>query len=191
MFYGIIFTSDHQTFCGLFESQTACHQCINHDIVIGLCSELVMRLFYYIHPGYGKKIGLTWVLLNVSRQLYPWTRALTLTANVDFIMLLIIIWNSEIRSSLTIGSCSFIPWYSIALVKCLRHKKMINFTDTFNGLDMSDKMFFFYITGNLIFLLSSKWLSNFFVKKYLPQVVGSKLHSLSFLTLHSTLEGDW
>ena len=29
--------------------------CINHDIVVGLCSELLMRLSYYINLGYGKK----------------------------------------------------------------------------------------------------------------------------------------
>ena len=30
--------------------------CINHDIVIGLCSELCMRLSDYTHPGYGEKV---------------------------------------------------------------------------------------------------------------------------------------
>ena len=29
----------------------------NHDIVGGLCSELLMRLFYYIHLEYGKKFS--------------------------------------------------------------------------------------------------------------------------------------
>ena len=41
-----------------------------------------MRLSYYIHPGHGKYILVshgdrTWVLPNVSRQLYLWIRALT------------------------------------------------------------------------------------------------------------------
>ena len=48
------FTSDHQTFVQSIKRQT-CHGCINHDIVIGLCSELLMRLIYYIHLGFGKK----------------------------------------------------------------------------------------------------------------------------------------
>ena len=28
-----------------------CHGCINHDIVKGLCSKLLIRLSYYIHPS--------------------------------------------------------------------------------------------------------------------------------------------
>ena len=32
-----------------------CHGCINNDIVIGVGSELLMRLFYYIHLGFGAK----------------------------------------------------------------------------------------------------------------------------------------
>ena len=56
----VFFTSDHQTFYSLFKVRQYAMGCINHDIVIGLCSELLMRLSYYNHPGYGKKIGLTW-----------------------------------------------------------------------------------------------------------------------------------
>ena len=75
--------SDHQTFCSLFKIRRHDIVCINHEIVIGLCSELLMRLFYYIHPGYGKKFfvsqrGLIYFLPNVSHQLYPWTKAVTL-----------------------------------------------------------------------------------------------------------------
>ena len=31
---------------------------INHDIIIGLCSKLLIWLSYYSHPGYGKKLSL-------------------------------------------------------------------------------------------------------------------------------------
>ena len=33
---------------------------INHHIVVDLCSELIMRLFYYIHLRYGESFCLTW-----------------------------------------------------------------------------------------------------------------------------------
>ena len=83
LFCLIVFTSDYQTFCNLFKVRGHFIGCINHDIVIGLCSELLVGLIYYIHPGYGKKCMVshadrTWVLPNVIRQLYPCTRALTL-----------------------------------------------------------------------------------------------------------------
>ena len=32
----------------------ACDGCINHDIVVGLCSKLLMRSSYYIHRAYVK-----------------------------------------------------------------------------------------------------------------------------------------
>ena len=37
-------------------------RCINHDIVIGLCSELLMKLSCYILPGFGKKflVSMIW-----------------------------------------------------------------------------------------------------------------------------------
>ena len=31
--------------------------CIYHNILVGLCSDLLMRLSYYIHLGYGKKFS--------------------------------------------------------------------------------------------------------------------------------------
>ena len=34
-----------------------CHGCINYDILVGLLSELLMRLSYYIHWAYGKKFS--------------------------------------------------------------------------------------------------------------------------------------
>ena len=52
--YNVCFTSDYQTFCSLFKT---CHGCLNHDIVVGLCYDLVMRLSYYIHLGFGKKLS--------------------------------------------------------------------------------------------------------------------------------------
>ena len=38
-----------------------CHEGINHDIV-GLCFEVLMRLSYYIHLGFGKKLSPYWVI---------------------------------------------------------------------------------------------------------------------------------
>ena len=69
-----VFTFDHQT----FSAQTACHWMFK---ALCLCSKLIMKLVYYIHPGYGKKFLVshrdrTRVLPNVSRRLYIWTRAL-------------------------------------------------------------------------------------------------------------------
>ena len=39
-----------------FQGQT-CHGCINHDIIVGLWFELLMRLSYYIHLWFGKKLS--------------------------------------------------------------------------------------------------------------------------------------
>ena len=32
-----------------------CQGCMNHDMLVDLCSELIMRLSYYIRRAYGKK----------------------------------------------------------------------------------------------------------------------------------------
>ena len=45
------FTSDHQTFYSLFYGRT-CQGCINHDIAVGLSSELLLRLACCIHRIY-------------------------------------------------------------------------------------------------------------------------------------------
>ena len=50
------FMSDHQTFRSLFKVRHVIW-CINHDIILGLCSELFMRLSYYIRLEYGKKLS--------------------------------------------------------------------------------------------------------------------------------------
>ena len=42
------FTSDHHTFVQSIQCQT-CHKFINHDILVGLCSDLLMRLSCYTH----------------------------------------------------------------------------------------------------------------------------------------------
>ena len=52
------FTSDHQPFWSLFKVKQHVIGCINHDLVVGLCSKLFMRLSHYIHLGYGKKLDL-------------------------------------------------------------------------------------------------------------------------------------
>ena len=46
-------------------------RCINHDIVAGLCSELLMRLSYQSHLGFVKKLS-----SHVGIQ--PWTRAVVM-----------------------------------------------------------------------------------------------------------------
>ena len=56
----IVFTSDHQTFCNLFKARWHVIECTNHDIVVGLFSELLMRLSKDIYLGYGKKLHFTW-----------------------------------------------------------------------------------------------------------------------------------
>ena len=43
-----VFTSDHQPFLQSIPDQTH-HGCINHDIVVGLCYELLISLSHYIH----------------------------------------------------------------------------------------------------------------------------------------------
>ena len=53
----ILFTPDHHTFCSLLRSDGMPFiGWINHDIVVGLCPELLMRLSYNFHLGYGKKL---------------------------------------------------------------------------------------------------------------------------------------
>ena len=55
------FTSNHHTFVLQSIQGQTCHGCINHDMPVGLCSELLMRLSYHIHQAFGKKkIRLTW-----------------------------------------------------------------------------------------------------------------------------------
>ena len=82
------FTSDQQTVCSLFKIRLRVIECVNYDLVIGLFSELLMRLTDYIHTGYGNKWLIshgdrTRVLTNVNRHLYPWTRALTFMYHWD------------------------------------------------------------------------------------------------------------
>ena len=45
--------SDHQTFCSLFKIRRHFIVHINHDIVMGLCSDLFMWLYYQIYIAYG------------------------------------------------------------------------------------------------------------------------------------------
>ena len=52
------FTSYHQTLQSI--QGQACLRCINHDKVVGLCSEVLMRLSYFIHIGFDKSFRLTW-----------------------------------------------------------------------------------------------------------------------------------
>ena len=53
-----IFTSDHHTFCIIFKVRRHFIGCIKHDMVIDLCSELLILL----HPSriWWKVFGLTW-----------------------------------------------------------------------------------------------------------------------------------
>ena len=46
-------------FYSLFKVRRNVIGCINHAIVIDLCSKLLMSLSYYIHLGYGKNIFLS------------------------------------------------------------------------------------------------------------------------------------
>ena len=41
----------------LFKARRHVIVCINHAIIVGLCSLLLVRLSYYIHLGYGKNIS--------------------------------------------------------------------------------------------------------------------------------------
>ena len=55
--YLIVFKFDHRTSCSLFNVRRHVIGFINHDIaVVGLWFMLLMRLSYYIHLGYGKKL---------------------------------------------------------------------------------------------------------------------------------------
>ena len=56
MFVELFFYFRPSDFCNLFKVRQHVIGCIDHDIVVGLCSELVMRLSYSIHLGYGKKL---------------------------------------------------------------------------------------------------------------------------------------
>ena len=51
----VVFIVRPTDFCIVFKVRRHVIGCINHDIVVGLCSELLMRLSYYIHPGCGNK----------------------------------------------------------------------------------------------------------------------------------------
>ena len=76
------FTFDHQTFAVSLRSDG-----MSLGVVVGLCSELFVRLSYYIHLGYGKKLSshLGFEPRFVSRLLYPLTRALTLFCHRAFL----------------------------------------------------------------------------------------------------------
>ena len=73
------FTFDHQTFYSLFKVGSRVIGCKNHDIAVGLCSEILMRLSYYINLGYVKKLPShmgskprsfrTWAVYSTPR---PW-----------------------------------------------------------------------------------------------------------------------
>ena len=57
VFVLIFFTSDKTYFCSLFKVRRHVLECMNNEIVVGLCSEPLMRLSYYIHLGYCKKLS--------------------------------------------------------------------------------------------------------------------------------------
>ena len=65
------FTFDHQTFLQSVPGQT-CHGCVNHDIVIGLCSKLLMWLSYH-NLRFGKKL-----LAHIGIE--PWSFRLRLSS---------------------------------------------------------------------------------------------------------------
>ena len=54
---------------------------IDHDMVVGLCSKLIMRLSYYTHLGFGKSFPLTWES-NPWFQL--WVGNFTQSFSLDF-----------------------------------------------------------------------------------------------------------
>ena len=57
-YHGIIiicFTSDHHTLCSLIKVRRHVIGWISHDIVVGLCFKLLMRLSYFIHLPYGDR----------------------------------------------------------------------------------------------------------------------------------------
>ena len=61
--------------------------CINHDIVIGLCSDIHTRLSYYIRPGYGKNIfGLKWESKPCRRERETSTLPLDQSANSSIVL---------------------------------------------------------------------------------------------------------
>ena len=52
----IFLTSDHHTFLSLFKVGWHVIGCIVHDNIVVVCSKLFMRLSYYVHQRYGKKL---------------------------------------------------------------------------------------------------------------------------------------
>ena len=58
--------------------------CINHDIVVSLCSELLMRLTYYMHLAYGDNKANVFQLFQESNPgpFYPESTALPLKCNL-------------------------------------------------------------------------------------------------------------
>ena len=52
------FTSDHHILQSI-QGQTY-YGCMNHDNVVGLCSEVLMRLSNFTHLGFGKVFWLIW-----------------------------------------------------------------------------------------------------------------------------------
>ena len=53
----IVFTANHQTLWSLFKVRRDVIGCIDHVIVVGLWYEILLRLSYYIHLGYSKKLS--------------------------------------------------------------------------------------------------------------------------------------
>ena len=53
LFWMLVSSPTIRLLCNLFK----CHGCINNATVVGLCSELLMRLSYYIHLRFGKKLS--------------------------------------------------------------------------------------------------------------------------------------
>ena len=56
----IVFSSNHRLFFSLFKVRQHANGCFNHDIKVGLCSELLMRLSFYIIYDMVKSFPLTW-----------------------------------------------------------------------------------------------------------------------------------
>ena len=77
-----VLKSDHRTFESI--QDLTCHGFINHDIVVGFCSEQLMRLAYYNH------LGSSGDYKNLSRQENRTQDFSILKTNVSFKFVLLL-----------------------------------------------------------------------------------------------------
>ena len=115
LFLLIVFTTDHHTFCSLFKIRRHVFVDINHNIVVGFCSELLLRLSIYdmVKSLWMTHIGIT-IHEFMAIHVWPWLPYKVCWSDVEryifyrgprpitFVQLLF--WNLKFFIALTLGS---------------------------------------------------------------------------------------